>query len=53
MYDVLTRCRALGLIAAGASLNATSKQTGINRSTLREWRDEPERAISAATRSTC
>ena len=53
MYDVATRGRALQLIAAGASLNATSKQTGIGRSTLREWRESPERAIIAATSSTC
>jgi hypothetical protein len=53
MYDVPTRRRALKLIAAGASLNATSKQTGINRSTLREWRDSPDRAITAATPATC
>jgi hypothetical protein len=53
MYDVATRRQALQLIAAGASLNATSKQTGINRSTLREWRDSPDRAIRAATPSTC
>jgi transposase-like protein len=53
MYDVPTRRRALKLIAAGASLNATSKQTDINRATLREWRDSPDRAIRAAMRSTC
>src|SRR5688572_30909659 len=53
MYDVATRRRALQLLAAGASLNATSKQTGINRSTLREWREAPDWAMRAATPATC
>ncbi|MEP6761788.1 MAG: transcriptional regulator [Sporichthyaceae bacterium] len=53
MYDVPTRRRTLELIAAGASLNPTSKQTGINRATLRGWKDSPDRAIRTATRSTC
>ncbi len=53
MYDVQTRRRALDLIASGASLNATSKRMGITRATLREWRDSPDRAITAATKSTC
>ena len=39
MYDVRTRRRALDLLGSGASVNSVSKQTGINRATLREWRD--------------
>ena len=39
MYDVDVRRAALTQIAAGASLRSVSLATGINRSTLREWRD--------------
>ncbi|MGZ4592130.1 MAG: transcriptional regulator [Actinomycetes bacterium] len=39
MYDVQTRRAALALIGSGRTLSRISKQTGINRSTLREWRD--------------
>jgi hypothetical protein len=53
MYDVRTRRGALNLLATGASLSSVSKQTGINRSTLREWRDAPDRAITAALPATC
>ena len=54
MYDVTTRRGALQLIGSGASLNSISKQMGINRATLREWRDTPpnwEERVRA--RSTC
>src|SRR5437763_8304194 len=39
MYDAGTRQVALALIESGSSLRATSLRTGINRGTLREWRD--------------
>lgn len=39
MYDVDVRRAALTQIAAGASLRSVSLATGINRSTLREWRE--------------
>jgi len=39
MYDVATRRAALAQIEAGASLRSVSLSTGINRSTLRGWRD--------------
>ncbi|NUK07897.1 transcriptional regulator [Streptomyces lunaelactis] len=38
MYDLDTRKRAMTLIAQGSSLNSVSKQTGISRSAIREWR---------------
>lgn len=41
MYDVRTRRTALDAIASGASLNGISKEMGVNRATLREWRDSP------------
>lgn len=38
MYDLDTRKRALTLVAQGRSLNSVSKQTGISRAAIREWR---------------
>ena len=39
MYDANTRTLALDRINAGESLRSISQSAGINRSTLREWRD--------------
>ena len=39
MYDAATRREALARINAGASVRSVSLSTGINRATLREWRD--------------
>jgi hypothetical protein len=39
VYDVDVRRAALTQMEAGASLRSISLATGINRSTLREWRD--------------
>ena len=39
MYDTAVRRDALARIQAGASLRSVSLATGINRATLREWRD--------------
>ena len=39
MYDATTRAGALARLGAGESLRAIALQTGINRSTLREWRE--------------
>jgi hypothetical protein len=41
----------LALIDSGHSLRSISMSTGINRSTLREWRDHPEEAQRA--RASC
>jgi hypothetical protein len=49
MYTPDVRRRALALIDSGASLRAASMATGINRSTLREWRDHPE--VAARSRA--
>ncbi|MER5743786.1 transposase [Streptomyces sp. NPDC002225] len=38
MYSMEIRERALALVAQGRSLSSVSKQTGISRSALREWR---------------
>jgi hypothetical protein len=44
MYDEAVRSRAAALLAVGLSLNATSKQLGVSRAAIREWRDNPEQA---------
>ncbi|WP_182885121.1 helix-turn-helix domain-containing protein [Microbispora sp. H10885] len=51
MYDSSTRRRALRLLASGLTLTQTSRQLGISISTLREWRDHPERLPARA--ATC
>ena len=38
MYDAAIRREALQLLEAGASLQSISRDTGITRSALREWR---------------
>lgn len=48
MYDAKTRARALDLLGAGLSLNATSKELGISRAALRNWRDGVTRRRSPA-----
>jgi hypothetical protein len=47
MYSVAVRRKALKLIDNGASLRSVSVSTGVNRSTLREWRDNPDKAHAA------
>ena len=39
MYDPATRSHALRLIKEGKSVRSVSLSTGVNRSTLREWRE--------------
>lgn len=42
MYDLAERKHALALVDQGRSLNSVSKQTGISRSALRDWRVRTE-----------
>jgi hypothetical protein len=51
MYSPEVRRQSLLLVENGASLRAISMATGINRSTLREWRDHPE--LAYRSRATC
>jgi hypothetical protein len=51
MYDNTVRHGALALIDQGFSLRAVSMTTGINRATLRSWRDSP--GESARLRADC
>jgi len=41
MYDERVRRVALGAMAVGESLSAISYRLGVNRATLRSWRDHP------------
>jgi hypothetical protein len=41
MYDERVRRVALGAMAVGESLSAISHRLGVNRATLRSWRDGP------------
>jgi len=51
MYHPEARAEALELIDSGLSLRAISRSTGINRSTLRVWRDHQEK--SQRSQSSC
>lgn len=51
MYNAGVRRQALDLINNGSSLRSVSMATGINRTTLREWRDNQEKALAA--RASC
>ena len=46
MYSLDVRLRTLALIDSGSSLRSISMSTGINRTTLREWRDHRDRACA-------
>jgi hypothetical protein len=41
VYDARTRADALGLLSQGLSLSQVSRETGVSRSTLRDWRACP------------
>jgi len=43
VYAQPVRAAAAALLAQGLSLNAVSKQLGVSRAALREWRDDPVR----------
>ncbi|MDX6415826.1 MAG: hypothetical protein QOG28_446 [Trebonia sp.] len=47
MHSAEVRRQALDLINSGSSIRAVSIATGINRTTLREWRDNPEKVQAA------
>lgn len=51
MYGSEVRLKALAFMEAGYSLRAISAAMHVSRSTLRDWRDHPEKAL--ASRATC
>jgi hypothetical protein len=53
VYSSEARVRALKLIENGFTLRATSMSTGVSRSTLRDWRDHPEKDGSRASCPRC
>lgn len=48
MYDEPVRQSALGALGDGNTLGEVARQMGINRSTLRSWRDNPDRILTSA-----
>ena len=46
MYSANVRRHAVALIESGFSLRSISMSTGINRATLREWCEHPERSVN-------
>jgi hypothetical protein len=53
MYDRELRRSALASIARGQSLRSVSMTTGVSRSTLRDWRDHPDRDCQRAQCARC
>jgi hypothetical protein len=53
MYGPDVRRNALVLMECGFSLRSISKSTGVNRSTLRDWREYPEKALNRAPCPRC
>jgi hypothetical protein len=51
MYSSEVRRNAIALMERGVSLRSISMSTGVNRATLRDWREHPER--SPNPRATC
>ncbi|MFG1701943.1 helix-turn-helix domain-containing protein [Nonomuraea sp. M3C6] len=53
MYDLAVRDQALRLLASGLSISEASRQTGVNRSTIRVWRDGPTGSSMTGTCPRC
>ncbi|WBB60007.1 helix-turn-helix domain-containing protein [Streptomyces sp. WMMC500] len=53
MYDLDTRKRALSLVAGGRSMNSVSKEMGISRAAIRDWKVRIEPLPSVAKRGEC
>jgi hypothetical protein len=50
MYNSDVRCHAIALMECGLSLRSVSMATGVNRATLRDWREHPRMARAACPR---
>lgn len=44
MYDAITRQRVLAMLAAGLSIAAASRMSGVSRATIADWRSDPSQA---------
>jgi hypothetical protein len=53
MYSSEVRGKAIALMERGVSLRSISMSTGVNRATLRDWREHPEKALNRATCPRC
>ena len=53
MYSSEARGKAIALMERGVSLRSISMSTGVNRATLRDWREHPEKALNRATCPRC
>jgi hypothetical protein len=53
MYNSDARRQAVALVGCGLSLRSISMSTGVNRSTLRDWREHPEKEPNRATCPRC
>lgn len=53
MYGTDVRRHAVALMECGFSLRSVSRSTGVNRSTLRDWREQPGKALNRASCSRC
>ena len=53
MYGTDVRRHAAALMECGFSLRSISMSTGVNRATLRDWREHPEKALNRATCPRC
>jgi hypothetical protein len=50
MYPESLRRHAIGLLASGVSMNSVSKELGISRAAIRDWRDN---GVAAKSSSLC
>ncbi|WP_119732004.1 helix-turn-helix domain-containing protein [Thermomonospora amylolytica] len=53
MYDTATRRAVLRLVHDGLTASEISRRTGVSRATVKEWRDDPAKALRSGTRATC
>jgi len=53
MYDVATRRSALKLLQDGFTVSEVSRRIGVSRAAVKEWRDDPAKALTAQAGSRC
>ncbi|HSV37443.1 MAG TPA: helix-turn-helix domain-containing protein [Nocardioidaceae bacterium] len=51
MHPTSVRHEAMRLLASGLSMNATSKELGVSRAAIRDWRDNGIETRSGGDRS--
>ena len=53
VYSSAVRRHAVDLMESGLSLRRISMSTGVNRTTLRDWRDHPEKLLNRTSCPRC